>query len=149
MSALEFIPMGTCRTEAEGQLAHERIMKLQEDFLRPICRKALVYKPIVTAAKKDDKKRFAEEDRKWTENAQEIAGFLSGANPNWPRRDVFDLLKQHLDLIKREAVALLSRKWKDAIEAYDAIVVGSSSNREAPILSPKDEHMSQKSLGVA
>src|SRR3989442_7304852 len=35
ISALELIPMGI-RTEAEGQLVHERIMKLQEDFLRVI-----------------------------------------------------------------------------------------------------------------
>jgi len=77
---------------------------------------------LVKAAKKDDKNKFAEEDRKWTENAQEIAGFLSGANPNWPRTDVFDLLKQHLDLTKKEAVAVLGKKWKDAIAAYDEIV---------------------------
>ena|SRR2546425_6602792 len=35
ISALEPIPMGI-RTEAEGRLVHERIMKLQEDFLRVI-----------------------------------------------------------------------------------------------------------------
>jgi hypothetical protein len=43
ISALELIPMGI-RTEAEGQLVHERIMKLQEDFLRVIAERLQVYK---------------------------------------------------------------------------------------------------------
>jgi hypothetical protein len=76
---------------------------------------------LVAAAKKNDQKRFQEEDRKWTENADQIATFLSGANPNWPKRDVLDLLKQHLDLTKKEAVAILGKKWKDATAVYDDI----------------------------
>jgi len=44
MSALEFIPTGTRRTDAERRLAHERIMKLQEDFLRLIADRLQVYK---------------------------------------------------------------------------------------------------------
>jgi len=76
---------------------------------------------LVGAAKSGDQKKFQEEDRKWSANAEEIAAFLSGANPNWPRRDVSDLLKQHLDLTKKEIVALLGKKWKDAIAAFDDI----------------------------
>ena len=44
ISALELIPIGTRRTEAERQLAHERIMKLQEDFLRLIAERLQVYR---------------------------------------------------------------------------------------------------------
>ena len=44
ISALEFIPVGTRRTEAERQLAHERIMKLQGDFLRLIAERLHVYR---------------------------------------------------------------------------------------------------------
>jgi hypothetical protein len=44
MSALEFVSVATRRTEAERQLAHERIMKLQEDFLRVIAERLQVYK---------------------------------------------------------------------------------------------------------
>ena len=44
LSALELIPTGPRRTEAERQLAHERIMKLQEDFLRMIAERLQVYK---------------------------------------------------------------------------------------------------------
>src|SRR3989442_5385355 len=76
---------------------------------------------LVKAAKSGNQKKFQEEDKKWLENAEEIAAFLSGANPNWPRYDVSDLLRQHLDLTKKEAVAILGKKWKEAIAAFDDI----------------------------
>ena len=44
ISALELIPTSTLRTEAEGQLVHEKLMKLQEDFLRLIADRLQVYK---------------------------------------------------------------------------------------------------------
>ena len=47
LSALEFIPTGNLRTEAEGQLVHERIMRLQEDFLRLIAERLQVYKRVL------------------------------------------------------------------------------------------------------
>jgi len=43
ISALEFAPTGTRRTEPEIKLAHERIMKLQEDFLRMVAERLQVY----------------------------------------------------------------------------------------------------------
>ena len=107
--------IGSAVAQYYGKDAGNKLTDLLKQHIR-------VAVDLVAAAKKDDKNRFAEEDRKWTENAQEIAGFLSVANPNWPKRDVFDLLKQHLDLTKREAVSVLDRKWRDAVEAYDAIV---------------------------
>ena len=76
---------------------------------------------LVAAAKAGNQKKFQEEDKKWSDNAEEIAKFLSGANPNWPRRDVSDLLRQHLDLTKKETVAILGKKWKDAVVAFDDI----------------------------
>jgi hypothetical protein len=47
--------------------------------------------------------------------------FLSKANPNWPEKDVVDLLNQHLVLTKNEAVARLEQRWEDDIEAFDQI----------------------------
>ncbi len=76
---------------------------------------------LVGAAKNGNQQKFQEEDKQWSDNAEEIAKFLSGANPNWPRRDVSDLLKQHLDLTKKEAVAIIGKKWKDAVLAFDDI----------------------------
>ena len=76
---------------------------------------------LVAAAKTNNQAKFAEEDRKWTKNAEEIATFLSGANPNWPKADLVDLLGQHLSLTKAEAVARLTKEWDDDVKAFDDI----------------------------
>ncbi len=76
---------------------------------------------LVAAAKVSDQKKFSDADSKWTKNADEIASFLSGANPNWPKKDVTDLLYLHLKLTKEEAVAFLSKKWADAVKKFDEI----------------------------
>jgi len=76
---------------------------------------------LVAAAKSGDKAAFATHDARWTANAEEIAGFLAGANPNWPKQDVFDLLSLHLELTKDEAVARIGGDWAADIKAFDAI----------------------------
>jgi hypothetical protein len=77
---------------------------------------------LIEAAKSGNDAVFEENDRKWTENAEEIAALLSGANPdNWPKADVLDLLMQHLNLTKGEVVARLQSKWNDDVEAFDQI----------------------------
>jgi hypothetical protein len=77
---------------------------------------------LVEAAKKGDNDRFGHEDAKWKSNAQDIARFLASANPNWPEKDVFDLLSLHLKLTTDEAVAVLQKDYDKAIKLYDDIV---------------------------
>ena len=76
---------------------------------------------MVAAAKAGDQKKFAEADKKLTQNADEIAAFLSGANPNWPKKDVTDLLYLHLKLTKEEATAIITKKWNESIKKFDEI----------------------------
>jgi hypothetical protein len=76
---------------------------------------------LVAAAKTGDQQKFGEADKRWTENANQIAAFLSGANPNWPKKDVTDLLSLHLKITKEEAVARLTGKWEEDIQKFDEI----------------------------
>ena len=76
---------------------------------------------LIAAAKTGDQKKFAEEDAKWTTNANQIAAFLSKANPNWPEKDVTDLLSLHLKLTKEEVVARLNKNWDEDIKKFDEI----------------------------
>lgn len=76
---------------------------------------------LIAAAKTSDQAKFAKADAEWDRNAANIASFLAGANPNWPEKDVADLLSQHLALTKKEAVARLEGRWEDDIEAFDQI----------------------------
>ena len=76
---------------------------------------------LVAAAKTGDNAAFATHDQRWTENANAIARFLAGANPNWPEDDVNDLLALHLKLTKDETVARLSGDWAADVKAFDDI----------------------------
>lgn len=82
----------------------------------------LIAVDLVEAAQAGDKQRFAEEDSKWDANAADIAEFLAGANPNWPQKDVHDLIAQHLQLTRDEVVARLSKDWEKDVAAFDDIV---------------------------
>jgi hypothetical protein len=57
--------------------------------------------------------------KKWTANADELAAFLSGANPNWPRAEMADMLHKHLDYTTQEVVSRLKKDWAGDIAAYD------------------------------
>jgi hypothetical protein len=76
---------------------------------------------LVADAKKGDNDKFGTDDRRWTDNAGEISRFLAGANPNWPEKDVTDLLALHLQLTKGEVVARLTKDWNADVKAFDDI----------------------------
>lgn len=56
---------------------------------------------------------------KWTANADEIASFLSGANPHWAKADLQEMLHMHLELTTGECVSRLKMDWPADIEFYD------------------------------
>lgn len=76
---------------------------------------------LVAAARAGDNAAFATHDTRWTANIGELAAFLAGANPNWPERDVLDLLALHLKLTKDEAVARITGDWAADVKAFDDI----------------------------
>lgn len=81
----------------------------------------LIAVDLVSAAKAGDQAKQNDADRRWHDNAADLATFLSGANPNWPRQAVLDMLNQHLALTTREAVDRLQKNYSDDIPNYDAI----------------------------
>jgi hypothetical protein len=97
-----------------GAAAGQALTSLLRDHI-------LIAVDLVAAAKKGDDAEFARHDKRWTDNATEIAKFLAGANPNWPEKDVLDLLSLHLKLTKDEAVARLTQHWAADIKAFDDI----------------------------
>lgn len=76
---------------------------------------------LVTAAKAGNAAAQADADRRWHSNAGDIATFLSGANPNWPRATLVSMLNSHLALTTQEAVARLQRDWTGDVAAFDRI----------------------------
>lgn len=81
----------------------------------------LIAVDLVTAAKAGDNAKVADADRRWHANANDIATFLSGANPNWPKATLLSMLNQHLALTTQEATAQLQGRWADSGAAFDQI----------------------------
>jgi hypothetical protein len=82
----------------------------------------LVAADILTAAKAGDQAAVEAASEKWYANSDEIAAFLSDANPeNWARADTKAMMREHLDLTLEEAVAHLEGRYDDDVAAYDKV----------------------------
>jgi hypothetical protein len=95
-----------------GDEAGKKLAALLRDHI-------LIAADIVKAAKSGDNDGVTAGEKKWHENADEIAAFLSGANPNWSKRLLVDMLYKHLDYTTTEVVSRLKKDWAADIEAYD------------------------------
>jgi hypothetical protein len=76
--------------------------------------------PVLTAAQAGDQAALQVALDDWHANAQEIADFLSGANPdNWPPSATQPALESHIDQTTVYATDLLNGDHAAAIEHYD------------------------------
>lgn len=123
--------------DPSAQTAANRLLRNQEDIGNAIVpyygaaagtqltnllkQHILIAVDLVTAAKAGDQAKVADADRRWHANANDIATFLSGANPNWPKATVLAMLNQHLALTTQEATARIQRRWSDDASAFDSI----------------------------
>jgi hypothetical protein len=123
--------------DPSAQAASERLLKNQEDIGNAVAQyygaaagskltdllkqHILIAVDLVSAAKAGDATKQAAADKRWHDNAAEIATFLSGANPNWPKQALLDMLNQHLALTTQEAVARLQKNWTADVTAFDSI----------------------------
>lgn len=122
----------------EAEAAATRLLKNQEDIGGAIVpfygedagarltdllkQHILIAVDLVAAAKSGDQEQFATHDKRWDENAVEIAKFLSTANSFWAQKVVVDLLNLHLKLTKDEAVARLEKDYEKDAGIFDQIL---------------------------
>lgn len=95
-----------------GDEAGKKLSALLRDHI-------LIAAEIVSAAKAGNNDGVAAGEKKWHGNADDIATFLSGANPNWPKKVLTDMLYKHLDFTTAEVTSRLKKDWAADIEAYD------------------------------
>lgn len=76
---------------------------------------------VVGAAKARDDAKLKDADARWHRNADEIATFLSNANPNWNRADLVSMLNEHLALTTQEATMRLQQNWREDTATFDRI----------------------------
>lgn len=95
-----------------GQEAGKKLTQLLRDHI-------LIAADVVAAAKSGDKQALDAASSKWTANADDLAKFLSDANPFLPYDVVKDMLHKHLELTTGEVVSRLKKDWKADIDFYD------------------------------
>ncbi|MBU8772555.1 glycosyltransferase [Cytobacillus oceanisediminis] len=74
---------------------------------------------LVEAAKSGQGAKVNQLNKIWHRNADEIAAFLSGANPNLQNEDVKKLLYTHLELVTDDLTASLVKDWDARIVSID------------------------------
>lgn len=98
-----------------GDAAGEQLTELLKEHI-------LLAVDILEAAKAGDSGRFDQALTAWYGNADEIADFLNAANPdNWPRDEMREMMRAHLDLTLEEASARLNGDYEADIAVYDQI----------------------------
>src|SRR5688572_5038274 len=96
-----------------GKPAGDRTAALLRDHI-------LIAADLVGAAKAGDNAKVTELNAKWRSNADDIATFLSGANPkNWPRETLRTLLYTHLDQTIAEATHRIQGNYAADVKDYD------------------------------
>ena len=104
--------IGAAITPYYGDAAGKKLASLLRDHI-------LVAAEVVSAAKAGNGEQLASAQGKWQANADEIAAFLTGANPHWGKKETQSMLREHLTFTTNEVVARLKKDWAADIKAYD------------------------------
>jgi hypothetical protein len=84
----------------------------------------LIAADLIAAARTGDASAVAAQQARWQANADEIAAFLSKANPrSWKPAEMRAMMRAHLRLTTEEVVARLQQDWAADVRAYDRIHV--------------------------
>lgn len=95
-----------------GEEAGNKLTALLRDHI-------LIAGKIVDAAKRGNQADVSKFNKEWFKNADDIAEFLSSANPNWPIKDLKELLYVHLQMLSDDLMARLNKDWNASVIAFD------------------------------
>lgn len=123
--------------QPDASFAAERLLKNQEDIgnaIKPfygdqagnqltsqLKDHITIAVDLLKAAKAGNSTALEQTEEKWYANANEIATFLSAANPYWTKDDMLNMLNEHLSLTKTEAVARLTGDYATDVTTFDAL----------------------------
>ncbi len=77
---------------------------------------------VATAARANDKETLKNMDAKWHANADDIAAFLSNANPYWKLKEMKEMMHKHLKLITNEVNERIDQDWNGEIKAAQKVL---------------------------
>ena len=100
-----------------GKAAGAKLTRLLREHI-------LIAADLIAAAKTGDQEAVGSQQARWQANADEIAAFLSSANPrSWKPAEMRAMMRSHLRLTTNEVVARLTNNWAADVRAYDRIHV--------------------------
>jgi hypothetical protein len=109
------VDIGNAIKPVYGDQAGEQLTSLLNDHI-------LIAADLLAAAKAGDADKFEDANKRWYENADQIATFLNSANPEyWLLADIQSMMNSHLNLTLEEATARLNADWSGDIAAYDKV----------------------------
>lgn len=109
------VDLGNAIKPYYGDAAGDKLTSLLKDHIS-------ISGDVLMAAKAGDNAKLTDAQKRWSASGNDIAVFLSTANPdNWPLTAVQDLMKMHLQTTTDEAVARLKGDWAGDIAAFDAV----------------------------
>jgi hypothetical protein len=97
-----------------GKAAGDQLTTLLKDHIN-------IAVELIKAAKAGNKAGQSAADARWQKNGEDIADFLSKANPNWPRATLVDMMKKHLSTTTAEVTARLTKDWAGDVRAFDEV----------------------------
>ncbi len=97
-----------------GDEAGNKLTALLKDHI-------LIASDLVKAAKSGDKTELDSQNKRWLDNASQLANFLSEANPNLNNSSLKSMLEEHLKLTTAEASARINKSYDTEVETYDKI----------------------------
>ncbi|WP_337100705.1 glycosyltransferase [Paenibacillus sp. YIM B09110] len=74
---------------------------------------------LLDALKSGKSEEAAAYNKQWYQNADDIAKFLSAANPNWSYKEMKDDLDTHLKLLTEDISARMNKDWNASVAAFD------------------------------
>jgi len=81
----------------------------------------LIAGEVIKASRKPSSARFLDADKRWHANAEEIAGYLNGLNPNLSKDMLLKMFNDHLALTTKQATSRLDKDWAADIKAFDDV----------------------------
>jgi hypothetical protein len=108
--------IGDAVADFYGRDAGNKLTALLKDHI-------MIAASIVTAAKAGDNAKVTSENKRWHDNATEIATFLHGANPrHWPLATLQTAMNMHLEQTLDEATHRLKGDYAADTRDYDRVV---------------------------
>ncbi|MCM3115974.1 glycosyltransferase [Neobacillus sp. MER 74] len=95
-----------------GEAAGNKLAKMLREHI-------LLAGKVLEAAKANNQADLKKYNMAWFKNADDMATFLSGANPNWDKNTLRQLLHAHLKMVTDSVTARLKKDWNGDVRAFD------------------------------